>query len=669
GRRRRGRHAGAARPSPPGSEPRRCRGGPRRGRVAGVRRLLRAGRRGAAGRGGARGRRGGGGRGRAAPGPAAGAPTRPAPDPRPLPRRLRLTWRVPAVPQALTFSGKCRLTCLYGAVRVLGFAVGPHQPPLPLLSPPTHCALSLEALPAARAPYADPRQLRAARLKLMARFSPECAVVLLEHLDTAATRFLLSLPPLCRLFEPQVSRAPPGAAGSPTPRRPDGDEDEPDVTAEAAVLAAVLAAVGIVPCGPERGLLLSDSTLSALQELVRVCCGECRAGCVPVIMVCGPKSIGKSTFNRYLINLLLNHLPSVEYMECDIGQTEFTPPGCVSLSNVTEPFLGPPFTHQRTPRKMVYYGQTSCEQDTERYVDVVKYVFSSYRKEVPLVINTMGWVKGEGLLLLTDLIRLLSPTHVVQMDVYDWKAMAPLTPENVHLAPGLYTKGKQQAKGKQMDLSAAESWKCSEGEEDASAPEYKLLYVHPEFPRAGAAVHSSILRDMSILGYLGQLQPPDVASVLPLHSLVPYQVPFNAVALRVIHTDVAPTNIMYAVNASWVGLCRIPDEIRCQTAGPVLLTQTPICDCLGFGIVRGVDMEKHLYHILTPVPPENLRVVNCLLLGNIAIPNCIFVSQEGIEGEIPYVTSEYNYSILGSGKLRKKKHFKKRECTFQCDYT
>ncbi|XP_021273484.1 polynucleotide 5'-hydroxyl-kinase NOL9 [Numida meleagris] len=482
----------------------------------------------------------------------------------------------------------------------------------------------------------------------MARFSPECAVVLLEHLDTAVTRFLLSLPPLCRLFEPQR-------------------KDEPDVTAEAAVLASV----GIVPCSPEQGLLLSDSTLRALQELVQACCVEDEG--VPVIMVCGPKSIGKSTFNRYLINLLLNRLPSVEYMECDIGQTEFTPPGCVSLSNVTEPFLGPPFTHQRTPRKMVYYGQTSCEQDTERYIDVVKYVFSSYRKEVPLVINTMGWVKGEGLLLLTDMIRLLSPTHVVQMDVYDWKAMAPLTPENVHLAPGLYTKGKQQAKSRQMDLSAAESWKSPEGEEDASAPEYKLLYIHPEFPRAGVAgearVHSSILRDMSILGYLGQLQPPDVASVLPLHSLVPYQVPFNAVALRVIHTDVAPTNIMYAVNASWVGLCRIPDEIRSQTAGPVLLTQTPICDCLGFGIVRGVDMEKQLYHVLTPVPPENLRLVNCLLLGNIAIPNCILVSQEGIEGEIPYVTSEYNYSILGSGKLRKKKHFKKREYTFQCDYT
>ncbi|NWX13920.1 NOL9 kinase, partial [Aegotheles bennettii] len=321
---------------------------------------------------------------------------------------------------------------------------------------------------------------------------------------------------------------------------------------------------------------------------------------------------------------------------------------------------------------MVYFGQTSCEQDTERYLDVVKHVFSSYKKEVPLVINTMGWVKGEGLLLLIDMIRLLSPSHIVQMDVYDWKAMAPLTPEYVHLTPGLYTKGRQQAKHNQMGTCGAESWKPFEGEGDASDPEYKLLYVHPEFPRAGVAgearVHSGILRDMSILGYLGQLQSPDIGAVLPLHTLVPYQVPFSAVALRVIHTDVAPTNIMYAVNASWVGLCRIPDEIRCQSNGPVLLTQTPLCDCLGFGVVRGVEMEKKLYHILTPVPPENLRLVNCLLLGNIAIPNCVLVGQQGIEGEIPYVTSDYNYSILGSGKLRKK-HFKKREYAFDCDYT
>uniref|UniRef100_A0ACB8EDL1 Polynucleotide 5'-hydroxyl-kinase nol9 n=1 Tax=Sphaerodactylus townsendi TaxID=933632 RepID=A0ACB8EDL1_9SAUR len=122
------------------------------------------------------------------------------------------------------------------------------------------------------------------------------------------------------------------------------------------------------------------------------CSSEEDEGC-PVILVCGPKSVGKSTFNRYLINLLLNCLPCIEFLECDLGQTEFTPPGCISLINVMEPSLGPPFTHLRTPRKMVYFGETSCEQETERYLDTLKYVFSAYERDVPLVINTMGWVK------------------------------------------------------------------------------------------------------------------------------------------------------------------------------------------------------------------------------------------------------------------------------------
>lgn len=60
----------------------------------------------------------------------------------------------------------------------------------------------------------------------------------------------------------------------------------------------------------------------------------------------------------------------------------------------------------------------------------------------------------------------------------------------------------------------------------------------------------------------------------------------------------APTNIIYAVKASWVRLCRILDEIRCQTDGPALLTQAQVCDCLGFGIVCGVEMEKQLYDTL-----------------------------------------------------------------------
>lgn len=46
---------------------------------------------------------------------------------------------------------------------------------------------------------------------------------------------------------------------------------------------------------------------------------------------------------------------------------------------------------------MVYYGKPSCENNYENYIEIVKYVFRSYKRECPLIINTMGWVAGNVL--------------------------------------------------------------------------------------------------------------------------------------------------------------------------------------------------------------------------------------------------------------------------------
>ena len=53
----------------------------------------------------------------------------------------------------------------------------------------------------------------------------------------------------------------------------------------------------------------------------------------------------------YKFPSLLFHrsLKKVFFLECDVGQTEFTPPGIISLSRVDKPLLGPPFSHQRDP--------------------------------------------------------------------------------------------------------------------------------------------------------------------------------------------------------------------------------------------------------------------------------------------------------------------------------
>jgi polynucleotide 5'-hydroxyl-kinase GRC3/NOL9 len=54
----------------------------------------------------------------------------------------------------------------------------------------------------------------------------------------------------------------------------------------------------------------------------------------------GPKGSGKSMFTRMLVNRLLLRHKQVAYLDCDTGQTEFTPPGMVSLHILSEPIYG-----------------------------------------------------------------------------------------------------------------------------------------------------------------------------------------------------------------------------------------------------------------------------------------------------------------------------------------
>lgn len=45
------------------------------------------------------------------------------------------------------------------------------------------------------------------------------------------------------------------------------------------------------------------------------------------------------------------------------------------------------------------------------------------------------------------------------------------------------------------------------------------------------------------------------------------------------------------------------------------------------GVLRGVDVARGLYFLVTPVPPASLRQVNCLLLGEITLPKILLAVQ------------------------------------------
>ncbi|XP_055471158.1 polynucleotide 5'-hydroxyl-kinase NOL9 [Psammomys obesus] len=552
--------------------------------------------------------------------------------------------------EGFTFSGICRVTCIYGRVEIYGHVIKQGQPPQDVFSAYTHSFLTINGLQ-----HSDPeksekkikREIRALlkphtklddRKWALKHFPPLGSILVLERLRTPIVEFLRFYKCASYVF---LQENPPSKIYS---------EYE------------TLKAIGIKRQRRKKGICLSESGLYALKELVSVSCDGC-----PVILLCGACDIGKSTFNRILINHLLNSIPSVDYLECDLGQTEFTPPGCIALLTITEPLLGPPYTHPRRPQKMVYYGKMNCHSDYENYIEIVKYVLRDYKRESPLIINTMGWVTDDGLLLIVDLIRLLCPNYVVQLSSGRGKKMPGLTPEYIDFTDGLYTKSKIRRRYRGFEIpECGDSLEFTDEEKDSSPVAvftgHKLLSVHSEFlcskNEKNRAKYNKIFRDLAVLGYLSQLRPPGPAPLGLLHSLTPYQVPFSAVAIRVTHADVAPTHILYAVNANWVGLCKIVDDMKGYTRGPILLAQNPICDCLGFGICRGIDMDQQLYHILTPLPPEELKTVNCLLVGAISIPHCIFKNQPGPEGTIPYITTNYNFKLPGASEKIGEREYK-----------
>lgn len=532
--------------------------------------------------------------------------------------------------ETLCFRGKCFLTCLYGRVEVMGYTIEEGQPSYPLFSPASHFPLTIRGLESSddsRDDRSEAAQIlrkylsSASRKKLTGRVIRHSSVILLEPMETPLTRFLSSFPDLSELFSPPMNEL------------------------LSAVLDTPLNGLGMIPLASDiEGLKISKTQRDALNTLVNACRGD-MDGCA-VILVCGTKNVGKSTFIRVFINTLLNHTGSVDYLEGDLGQTEFTPAGCLSLSTVREPLLGPPFTHQRTPEHMIYYGQSSCESDLDRYLECLKSLWRRrpQSRETPVIINTMGWVKGFGFQLLVDMIRFFPVSHVVQLGHSGSIQCPALSPEFLRTAHGCQTHPPAHTA-------------LDEFTESHSPPRsYVHLLVQSEFQGVGCqgtAKHqrSNEHRDLTLLAYLSQLQSPDPGPVRPLHSLTPYQVPHTAVALGVIHCEVVPTHMFYAANASLVALCCLGEKVASR-GGPVLMTQTPICPCVGFGVLRGIDTVRGLYFLLTSVDPSILRKVNCLLLGAISLPSCIITAQPGSNGEMPYVTSDYSFDLTGAGKLR-----------------
>ncbi|KUJ14700.1 uncharacterized protein LY89DRAFT_783791 [Mollisia scopiformis] len=178
----------------------------------------------------------------------------------------------------------------------------------------------------------------------------------------------------------------------------------------------------------------------------------------PVIMICGPKSSGKSTFAKLLTNkLLLSRADAFEtaiqekqtgvaLLDIDPGQPEYSPPGQLALLHIHEPNFGPPFVHPvpGTNSRIIHshsIAALSPSMDTKHYMACAWNLISHYQNlqltvpGCPLIINTPGWVLGTGLEILVELVTRAKPSSIIYMSldgppevVSSLKDVAKLTP-------------------------------------------------------------------------------------------------------------------------------------------------------------------------------------------------------------------------------------------------
>ena len=115
----------------------------------------------------------------------------------------------------------------------------------------------------------------------------------------------------------------------------------------------------------------------------------------------------------------------VAFLDLDPGQPEYSPPGDLSLLRLQSWNLGPPFTHPTSELKQLirahHFGHVSPKEDQRRYFRCALDLLDHYRgmardyRSCPLIINSAGWIQGNGLELISDLIQSMGLTDVIYM--------------------------------------------------------------------------------------------------------------------------------------------------------------------------------------------------------------------------------------------------------------
>ena len=343
----------------------------------------------------------------------------------------------------------------------------------------------------------------------------------------------------------------------------------------------------------------------------------------PVIIVCGPRKVGKSTYCRFLANSLLEKNPQVIMIDLDLGQTEFMPPGSISAKVMVKPFLGPPFSHVGDADLAYFVGSTTPNEDYTFYLKnanaLIAAALSRFKGNAPIIINTMGWITGLGHCLLQYITQLVRPSHLLTFTVGE---------ENDNFINRiLYER-----------CPVSDQVQPFDSQEKIAVGYIKPVVSEPNMGRIGSP---GDLRNLSLWSYFYHDTLHEIYDFgRSLADFVPYVMPWDP--LRILWSTRRGMGLRAELanavaNLSLVGLAISKDP-----------SDTPIM--VGMGLVRGVNPRERCYYIVSPLPSSTLNQVNCIILGTVNVPPPIIYYRNKVEG--PYLSYYSTGEVLGASARR-----------------
>ncbi|XP_056640156.1 polynucleotide 5'-hydroxyl-kinase NOL9-like [Diorhabda sublineata] len=324
------------------------------------------------------------------------------------------------------------------------------------------------------------------------------------------------------------------------------------------------------------------------------------------LLIIGGKGVGKSTFLRYTINKLLTRFDRINIVDLDPGQSEFNLPGCISIVNITEPVLGPNYTHLQRPERS-YLSNINIGHNPKKYIKCIKLLMENVVQDAPIVINYMGFVHGIGINIVSSAITFIRPTDVVQIDSVSGKKnfITDINPRSVEAHCGLFGG-------------------------DSAGLDFKTFKINSSSDGiSGWSLEPRQVRDMCVLSYFGKLinQQTDC--------LTSENVPVFKISLSNIKIvdDQGNEIPAAAVNANLVALS-------------TQIENNEFFEIVGHGIVKGIDNKTKILYLITPETFHVLKNVFYLVLTSVYLPPSVYMTHKDINGCIPYVM-DGEYESLG----------------------